>query len=165
MVFSRSVFVVQCWVVCNAEHTLMNTLFKQQNCAHKGMKSQWHHNERDGVSNHQPYDCLLGRLFRHRSKKTSKLRLTGLCEGDSPVTDEFPAQRASNVENISIWWRHHEFWLDSKQWCFLCPHDIGSHSHGYAGSVFNEESFQLQLTMAWNGTKCKHIFYVSPKEI
>ena len=27
-------------------------------------------NGRDGVSNHQPHDCLLNRLFRHRSKKT-----------------------------------------------------------------------------------------------
>ena len=58
---------------------------------------QWCHNERDGVSNHQPHDCLLNRLFRRRSKKTTKLRVTGLCEGNSPVTDEFPAQRASNA--------------------------------------------------------------------
>ena len=43
---------------------------------------------------------------RCRSKKTSKLRVTGLCEGNSPVTGEFPAQRASNAENISIRWRH-----------------------------------------------------------
>ena len=27
--------------------------------------------------------------------------------GNSPVTGEFPAQRASNAENVSIWWRHH----------------------------------------------------------
>ena len=40
---------------------------------------QWHHNERDGVSNHQPHDCLLNRLLGRRSKKTSKLRVTGLC--------------------------------------------------------------------------------------
>ena len=39
--------------------------------------------------------CLLKRLFRCRSKKTSKLRVTGLCEGKSPVTGEFPSQRAS----------------------------------------------------------------------
>ena len=51
--------------------------------------------------------CLLNRLFRRRSKKTSKLRVTGLCEGNSPVTGEFPTQRASNAENGSIWWRHH----------------------------------------------------------
>ena len=44
---------------------------------------------------------------RHRSKKTSKLCVTGLFEGNSQVTGEFPTQRASNVENISLWWLHH----------------------------------------------------------
>ena len=68
---------------------------------------QWHHNEHDGVSNHQPHDYLLIRVLRRRSKKTPKLRVTGLCEGNSPVTGEFPAQMASNAENVSIWWRHH----------------------------------------------------------
>ena len=34
--------------------------------------------------------------------ETSKLRVTGLCEGNSPVTGELPAQRASNAENVSI---------------------------------------------------------------
>ena len=53
---------------------------------------QWRHNDYDGVSNHQPNDCLPNRLFRRRSKKTSKRRVTGLCDGNSPVTDEFPAQ-------------------------------------------------------------------------
>ena len=68
---------------------------------------QWRHNGRDSVSNHQPHDCLLDRLSRRRSKKTSKLRVTGLCAGNSPGTGEFPAQMASNAENVSIWWRHH----------------------------------------------------------
>ena len=44
----------------------------------------WRHNGNDGVSNHQPHGCLLNRLFRRRSKKTSKLRVTGLCVGNSP---------------------------------------------------------------------------------
>ena len=65
----------------------------------------WRHNGRDGVSNQQPHDCLLNRLFRRRSKKTSKLRVSDLCVGNSPVTGEFPAQMASNAENVSIWWR------------------------------------------------------------
>ena len=69
---------------------------------------QLRHNEHYGVSNHQSHDCLSSRLFRRRSKKISKLRVTGLCAGKSPVTGEFPAQRASNAENIPIWWRHHE---------------------------------------------------------
>ena len=51
------------------------------------------------ISNHRRLDCLLNRLFKHRSKKTLKLRVTGLCEGNSPVTDEFPTQRPSNAEN------------------------------------------------------------------
>ena len=83
---------------------------------------EWSHNGRDGVSNHQPCDCLLNRLFRRRSMKISKLRVTGLCEGNSPVTGEFPSQRAINAENISIWWRHHVYTASS----FLrkCPFTI-----------------------------------------
>ena len=69
---------------------------------------RWRHNERDCVPNHQPRHCLLNRLFGRRSKKTSKLRVTGLCAGNSPRNGEFPAQMASNAENVSIWWRHHE---------------------------------------------------------
>ena len=68
---------------------------------------QWRYNGCDGVSNHQPYDCLLNRFYWRGSKKTSKHRVTGLCEGNSPVTGEFPAQRASNAKNVFIWWRHH----------------------------------------------------------
>ena len=71
---------------------------------------QWHHNECDGVSNHQRLDCLLNRLFGRRSKETSKLRFTGLYEGNSLMTGEFPVQRASNMENVSIWWHHNGYW-------------------------------------------------------
>ena len=67
------------------------------------------HNGRDGVSNHQPHECLLNRLFGYWSMKTSKIRVTGLCAGNSPVTGEFPAQMVSDAENISIWWRHHVY--------------------------------------------------------
>ena len=66
----------------------------------------WCHNDRIGVSNARHlrlHECL----FRRKSKKTSKLRIAGLCEGNSSVTGEYPAQRASKVENVSIWWRHH----------------------------------------------------------
>ena len=77
---------------------------------------QWRHNGRDGVWNQKPHDWLLNRLFGRRSKKTSKLRVTGLCEGNSPVTGEFPVQMASNAENVSIWWRHHvNNWRDASQ--------------------------------------------------
>ena len=68
---------------------------------------QWRHDGFSGVSNHQPHHCLLSRLFGRRSKKTSKLRITGFCAGNSPGTGEFPAQRTSTAGNVSIWWRHH----------------------------------------------------------
>ena len=83
-----------------------------QGCSYRMLASvlvtlQWRHNERDGVSNRQPRDCLLNGVFRRKSKRTSKLRVTGLCAGISPVTGEFPAQMASNAGNVFIWWRHH----------------------------------------------------------
>ena len=66
---------------------------------------QWRHNERHGVSNYQHIGCFLSRLSRPRSKKTSKLRVTGLCEWRRPVTAGFPSQRASNTGNVFICWR------------------------------------------------------------
>ena len=44
---------------------------------------------------------------RRRPKKTLKLRVTGLCARNSPLTGQFAAQMTSNAENVSIWWRHH----------------------------------------------------------
>ena len=75
----------------------------------------WRHNERDSVSNHQPHDCLLNRSFRCRSNETSKPCVTSLCAGISPVTGEFPPQKASNAENVPIWWRHHVIGI---QWLY-----------------------------------------------
>ena len=66
---------------------------------------QCRQNERDGVSNHRRLDCLLNCLFKCRSKKASKLRVTGLCEGNWAV--DSPSQRDRKVGIVSIWWRHH----------------------------------------------------------
>ena len=87
---------------------------RRERNAGRAQNHKWRLNGHDGVSNHQPHDCLLNRLFRYRSKKTPKLRVTGLCEGNSPVTGDFPAQRASKAENVSIWWRHRD------KGCFPC---------------------------------------------
>ena len=67
---------------------------------------QWCHNGCNDISNHMTHDCLLNCLSRRRTKKTSKLCVSGLCEGNAPVTCEFPTQRSSNMENVSIWWHH-----------------------------------------------------------
>ena len=69
---------------------------------------QWRHKERDGVSNYQPHNYLLN-VYRGTDPRNyqSAASLVSV-SGTSPVTGEFPAQRASYVENVSIWWRHHE---------------------------------------------------------
>ena len=54
-----------------------------------------------------PWTLLSGYIIVF-SKKASQLRVSGLCVGNSPGTGEFPAQMASNADNVSIWWRHHE---------------------------------------------------------
>ena len=91
---------------------------------------QWRHNERDGVSNHQPRECLLKRLFRRGSKITSKLRVTGICQGNSPVTSEFPAQMATNAKKNSIWWRHHATTQHSNAQTMCLNLDAGNYFSG-----------------------------------
>ena len=59
--------------------------------------SQRRHNGRNGVSNQQPHQCLLNRYSGVDQRK----------HGNSQGTGEFPAQMASNAENVSIRWRHH----------------------------------------------------------
>ena len=82
-------------------HTLVKkrvhkTLYFQQTL-------QWRHNKRNGASNRRRLDCLLNRLLRRRWKKTSKLRVTGLCERNSPVTGEFTSRRTSFHLMTSSW--------------------------------------------------------------
>ena len=107
----------------------------------------WPHYEHDVVSNCQPHDCLLKCLFRRRSKETSKLRLTGLCEGNSPGTGEFPAQRASNAENVSIWWRHHinpifhRVWITMEK--FVC--EMGPRSYFTCWHLFIHHKTYVDL--------------------
>ena len=98
-------------VVCLAEAVV--TLYAV------GFTLKRRHNGLDSVSNPQPHNCLLNSLFRRRSKKISELRVTGLYAGNSPGTGVFPAQMASNAENVSIWWRHHDTYPGKAGFCFL----------------------------------------------
>ena len=87
---------------------------------------QWHHNGCYGISNHWRLDCLLDRLFRRRSMKTSNLRVTGLCEGNSLVTGEFPSLRASNAEGkcfylmVSSWYNMMSYIFSIIIWAGKC---------------------------------------------
>ena len=83
---------------------------------HKSL--QWRHNGRGGLiivywivysgADHRKHQSSASLAFvRGIHRWPVKLRVTGLCTGNSPVTGEFPAQMASNAEYVSIWWRHH----------------------------------------------------------
>ena len=83
-------------------------MVKQEVCSQYSISElEWRHDERNGVSNFRRFEFLRNRLLRRRSKKISKLCVTGLCEGNSPMTCGFPSQRASIAEKVSNWWRHH----------------------------------------------------------
>ena len=117
---------------------------------------QWRHNERDGVSNQQPHDCLLSRLFRRRSKKISKHCVTGLCAGNSPVTDEFLAQVASNADNISIWWCHY---VEFESHAMTC--NMLKHVHGFSLSYMKYRKMfgiRQNIIHIWNLSNKRWIF-------
>ena len=84
------------------QHTYTHTYICMQYCSlSNGYRTYtWieHHNECKGILNNRHLDCLLNRLFRHTSKETSKLSVTGLYDEKPPVTDGFPSQRASNAQ-------------------------------------------------------------------
>ena len=115
-IYNKSI-LVQAMAWCRQVTNPCWTYFDPDLCGHitsldqNGITLRLRHNDHAGVSNHQPHGCLLNRLFRRKSKKTSKLRVTGLCVGNSPGTGEFPAQMTSYAENVSIWWRHHDLKL------------------------------------------------------
>ena len=84
---------------------------------------QWRYKWSDGVSIYQLPNCLLNRLFWRRSKKTSKLRITGLCAGNSPVPGEFPhkwqvTRKMFSFDDVIMC-------IDNDPSKIVCQHDIG----------------------------------------
>ena len=78
---------------------------------HPGSSLHWRHNDHDGVSNHQPHHWLLNRLYRRRSRKTSKLRVTGLCVGNSPGPVNSPhkgpvTRKMFPFDDVIMWTRN-----------------------------------------------------------
>ena len=80
-------------------------------------------------------------------RKPSKLRVTGLCAGSSPLTGEFPAQRASNAENVSIWWCHHvtrlNYFERKLYWPLLCVGIKMQHNE------INKKNFEFSSSKLW----------------
>ena len=70
-----------------------------------------------------------------------------LSAGNSAVTGEFLAQRASNAENDSIWWRHHE---------------IGFHAWRTAPAIFPMKcgSVSFHRDLPW-GLLCTNLYTIN----
>ena len=113
-------------------------------CRCTGDTSQWRHNGHCGVSNHRRLHCLLNCWFRRRSKKTSKLHVTGVCVGNSPVTGEFPAQKASDAENVSMT----SSWVNEYCTKSCC---LSSYHHACPVWGFWYSASSRHMMMSWHG--------------
>ena len=111
-----------------------------------GVTLQWRDNEHDSVSNHGRLDCLLSSVFRRRSKKTSKLRVIGLCEGNPLIKGQWH----------SIRWRHHGAVMHYSLWQWINPEwYTANESHGYEYTQTGQNksectSYGLCFTLGWN---------------
>ena len=105
---------------------------------------QWRGNGRNGVSNRQPHDCLLNRLFRRRTKKTSKLRVTGLCAGIHRWPVKFPHKGPATRKC---------FYLMTSSW--------NSYNYNKTGQakylVYLLDILSLRLLQPFNNSKVKTI--------
>ena len=150
---------------------------------------QWHHNESDGVSNHWCLDCLLNRLCRRRSKKTSAKSSASLAfvreihrlpvnsPHKRPVTrtmfpfddviicNTFSVCQRSNITQQSSSWVPHLILTG------LCHHQatmtIQSHAGLFHGQslIRCEEMFTKPIVHRWS-TKCSlHVYYVVARTI
>ena len=134
---SSAHLVIESWIICELCSWnffgiwLSLPHYRQHLC----ISLQWRHNDNDGVSNHQPSGCLLNRLFRRRSKKTSKLRVTGLCVGNSPGpwNPRTKGQLRGKCFHLmtSSWW-------NIRKW-FAISFTIIPLLHDFSGKVFGEE--------------------------
>ena len=106
--------------------------------------------------------------------KISKLRITGLCAGTSPGTGEFPAQMASNAENVSIWWRHHDAERSMHQDFFginvrhyLANEDICDtyHDHTVVNRIIDVLIHVWEGNISANKPGCKHVLFIIGEHI
>ena len=112
---------------------------------------RWRHNGHDGVSNHQPYHCLPNRLLGCRSKKTSKLRVTGLCAGNSPgpVTRKmFPFDDV--IMNNAYIWRSVHWHIAGRD----CQHAGPCFDIKTVFSMYGISIIKIRPSHLYNGNSC-----------
>ena len=134
---------------------------------------------RDGVSNHQPHDCLLNRYSRRRSKKTSELRVTGLRgihRGPVNSPHKWPVTRKMFPFDDFIMKRHSKAWtvcmsslpIYSPQWIHqsLLKYHLTSQARYYQSSlpaVFSDVCMIIDLpdkNLSNRGNQASYILHI-----
>ena len=135
------------------KHRLSN--YRWQPISHPQGRALCRHKECDGISNHRRLHRFLKHLLKCKSKKTSKLHVTGLCKGNPPLTGRFSTQKASNAKNVSIWWSHH--WYQYFKICtsFERYSDSSCMRMRRPSAIFIASYYRLNLTMS-SGTSQLH---------
>ena len=89
------------WTKCTRPELPLPTILP--GVSRNGLASlQWRHNERDCASNHRRLDRLLNVCSGADQRKHQSSASLAFVRG----IHRPPSQRASNAENVSIWWRH-----------------------------------------------------------
>ena len=104
-----------------------------------------HYRERNGVSNHQCLVCVITRLFRLTSKKTSKPAFLALCEGNPLVAAGLQkgsvTRKPFSFDNVIIVWHLFSYIMVSKT-SRVFKHPVISH-------VLSLLSFYSLCVMKW----------------
>ena len=132
----------------------------------------WPHNDHDGVSNHQHHGYLLNRLFRRRSKNTSKLRVTGLCVGNSPRSVNSPhkgsvTRKMFPFDDVTMrWWQIMvSAYMSGQHLRFNFPYMhcgtiSGSNpSFLWHGQAFQTSKYPLQFNSDWHCSRCANLLH------
>ena len=115
------------------------------------MALQCRHNERDGVSNHRGHDCFSNHLFRRRSKKTPKLRVTCFVRRihRSPVV---PLTKDQQCGNVSTLWRHaiNNSWDRNEYKCTQHTRDSAGAVIGWTVDFTTDTNSELYRNICFN---------------
>ena len=83
-------------------------------------------------------------VYSVADQKTS-IRVSDRCEENSPGAGDFPAQRTSNAENVSIWWRHHE-----KIGQCLCKYNSDDNIFDNVFNIITRDSHMFELVVSFD---------------
>ena len=112
--YSWKVFKYYSNMYMNGDRRNTHSQFKIEHCSDVIM-ARWRLKSPD--SRLLTFGSVYSGAYQRKHQSSASL---ALCAGNLPVTGEFPTQKASNAENVSIWWRH----PDKMEIRFWMPHTV-----------------------------------------